>query len=270
MSTIADCYTLFSNMLPNVFGSYYDFAERFSNAKYTPWGTRYEGVKDAALLSKLIRKHFFVRYLKKDVLPQLPPKVFQRISLPKSYSIPAYERALKVMIDAGQDITSMRMVPTHLMSLVALQGELKIDAISEYTKDLLDQGIPCVLFARHTKVIDGYVCNLKKYAPGVIVGATTATNRERAIREFQSGTTNLMICNIDAAGVGVTLSRGEYVIMAELPFNPSQLTQATDRVNRIGVRATTNVSYFVVEGSLDERISGILVKKSLAFTKVIR
>lgn len=272
LSCITDCYPVFSRMSPDSFGTYNEFGTRFSNIKWTPWGPKFEGIRDPKLLSDIIRSKFFFRYKKDEVLKELPPKIYNKIILPHSLSIDVYEQALRAIypdIDLEPNLELLKRIPNHLMGLMRLQGELKCDAIAEYVSDLLDQGIPVILFAVNKSVIARYKELLKSYNPVCITGETTPYQRQHAEHSFQAGTTKLFIGNIQAAGVGITLTASSNVVLAQTTFSPAEVLQAIDRAHRYGQKDVVNVHWFVVKGSIDERIMETILRKAKDFGKIL-
>lgn len=267
---VTDCHSLFSRMMiddsgKSPFGSWLEFAETFANPKYTPYGTKWYGIQNSELLSKLIRKHFFFRHRREEVLPELPKRIFQKIVLPKRYSHKEYEKMLEDLEAEGTNVWELPDIPTHMMGLLNLQGELKVDPIVEYVSDLLEQDVPVILFTLNRSVLSLYMEKLQAFSPVKIDGASTDKEKNNSRKAFQDGGTNLCIVNIKAAGLGIDLFRAKYVVFAQLPFNPSDVEQGISRANRMGATEVTNISYFVVEKSLDEKISSMIVSKTKDF-----
>jgi SNF2 family DNA or RNA helicase len=66
----------------------------------------------------------------------------------------------------------------------------------------------------------------------------------------------VFVGQMQAAGVGFTLTAAHDVAFAELDWTPSKLEQCEDRVCRIGQLADKIFSYYLVaNGSLDSRIA---------------
>lgn len=266
-SSVTDCYPVFSSMYPG-FGTYTDFAETFSHKTFTPWAVKYTGIRNEEVLSKLIRKQFFFRYKREEVLKDLPKRIFNKIYLPKKYSCKEYEKELALLVKEGTNPWELPDIPEHFMGLLRLQGELKVDPITEYVKDLLEQNIPVLLFTLNKSVLAKYKEALAEYRPGIIDGSTSLKDKEKTIFDFQNDNTNLCILNIKAASIGITLTRAQYVVFSQLPFTPSDVEQAISRANRIGAKDNTNISYFVCEKSLDEKVSSMIMSKTVEFDAV--
>src|SRR5690606_2422954 len=66
---------------------------------------------------------------------------------------------------------------------------------------------------------------------------------------------------IRAAGVGLTLTAASVVVFAELDWTPGAVTQAEDRVHRIGQDRSVLVQHIVIDGSIDAKIAKVLLEK---------
>jgi SWI/SNF-related matrix-associated actin-dependent regulator 1 of chromatin subfamily A len=71
----------------------------------------------------------------------------------------------------------------------------------------------------------------------------------------------VFIGNIKAAGVGITLTAGEVVIMNDLSFVPADHSQGEDRAYRYGQKNSVLVYYPVFENTIEKTIYNILQKK---------
>ena len=94
-----------------------------------------------------------------------------------------------------------------------------------------------------------------------LTGETGMADRQQAVDDFQAGKVPLFIGNIQAAGVGITLTRSSTVIFAELDWVPGNLSQAEDRCHRIGQTESVLVQHVVLEGSLDADMARKLTAK---------
>ena len=73
-----------------------------------------------------------------------------------------------------------------------------------------------------------------------LVGADSATKRQRAIDTFQDDPeVRVFIGTTMAAGVGITLTAANYVAFASMPWTPALMRQAEDRAYRLGQQRAT-------------------------------
>jgi len=274
--SIIDGYTLFSALAPDKFTNFYAFADRYAFRRETPWGIKYVGIKNAEELSQIIRKRFYIRMKKEEVLKELPPKTFSRITLPAAYSLkpPADEEAavkreleaLKLKLNRDE---TLAVLPASIAAQRRLQGEKKLPAVVEFITDLLEQDIPVVAFAYHRNFIHELSRHLSAFKPVVITGDTSGRERAACVESFQSGGTNLFIGQFTAAGVGITLTRSSTVVCAELDWSPAVIAQAVDRTHRIGQECPVTIYYFVVKDSLEEGIVETVMGKARTFAQVV-
>lgn len=96
----------------------------------------------------------------------------------------------------------------------------------------------------------------------ILTGESTEIEREQAVNQFQSDPNcRIFIGNIQAAGVGITLTASSHVVFAELDWVPGVMSQAEDRCHRIGQTQTVLVQHVVLDESLDARKAKVLVAK---------
>jgi len=133
----------------------------------------------------------------------------------------------------------------------------------------LDNEGKLVLFATHRSIVDALSAKFKKECVTVYGGVPSKT-RDTLVQQFQKDPkTKLFIGNIQAAGVGITLTAASAVAFMEFPWNPSDITQAEDRVHRIGQKDCVNVFYLAVSGTIEERIVETLNSKSRVVGQVL-
>ena len=71
----------------------------------------------------------------------------------------------------------------------------------------------------------------------------------------------LIVCSIEVAGQGLTLTRSSNVVFLELDWTPAKHDQAEDRCHRIGQQDAVNASYLLAAHTIDETISTLLERK---------
>ena len=277
---ITDLYTWANALSPQDFPNYYVFANRYAEQSRTPFGIKYHGLRNEDELRHKIRSKWFLRYTKDEVLPELPEKRWTEIPLPESVAIKALPQiprmnAEQAMIDMLLHIENpekhpMPLAIQHIVkSIRQAQGLAKVAHVAAYVENMLEQEIPVVLFAHHRSVIDLYMKSLTKHNPVIIQGDVPAHERMQAVEKFQSGETKLFIGQFTAAGTGITLTESSNVVLAELDYSPAVIAQSVDRVHRIGQKNSVSVHYFVVDGSIENRIVSVLVEKTKVFQKAL-
>ena len=114
---------------------------------------------------------------------------------------------------------------------------------------------------------------LKEKIPhGLITGAQSAEERQKAIDDFQSGKTKWILFTAQAGGVGVTLTTARRLVMLQRPWSLVDYKQALDRVHRIGseIHDSILITDYVTTGSIEERVIEALDAKAHNFEQVVK
>jgi len=108
-------------------------------------------------------------------------------------------------------------------------------------------------------------------ARGPITGSTPVADRQRIVDEFTaSPKPAVLVCQIEAAGVGVNIQAASVVILCEPQVKPSIEAQAIARAHRMGQVRTVQVHRLLIADSVDERMIEILGSKAQLFDAYVR
>jgi SNF2 family DNA or RNA helicase len=221
-----------------------------------------------------LRARCFVRRLKRDVLPQLPPKT--RAVVPVELdNEPEYRLAERDLVAWLQSqpldldeldarvaaaLRAERLVRLNALKLLAARG--KLHAALAWIHDFLSSGERLVVFAHHREIQRAI---LERFPAALhILGQDSHTARDAAWHAFQAPDTavnQLLVCSIEVAGQGVTLTRSSNVAFLELDWTPAKHDQAEDRCHRIGQQDAVNATYLLAAGTIDETIATLLERK---------
>lgn len=269
---IPDGYSLFNKFAPKAFPDYYNYVGTYCYARRTPWTTEYYGIRNAPKLRKLIRSNFYLRYVKQEVLTQLPSKTYQRITLsPKfAYRATKEEKDLaETIIEKIKKTGTVPVLPQTWQAKRREEAKRKLPIICEFVDDLLKEDVPVLMFAYHREIIKELEETFRKYVPSVVTGDTNATDRKKRIEAFQVlKTTSLAIFQIGCA-IGVTLTRASTGVYVELDYTPAVISQSADRMHRIGTKENVMLYYFVAQGSIEEKIAEVVIEKAKVIAEVV-
>jgi SWI/SNF-related matrix-associated actin-dependent regulator 1 of chromatin subfamily A len=128
-----------------------------------------------------------------------------------------------------------------------------------------------VIFSLHTTGLTDVLADaLHEYQPISLTGATPAKRKPDLVARFQSDpSTRVALCQIRAAGVGVTLTAANCLLLAEQSWTPADNDQAIRRIVRIGQKRTTHVRKLILTGSIDEAVNGVLSRKARLVDEII-
>lgn len=257
-----EIFNIVNFLFPYTFISEMQFAKKFCNAKHNGFGWDFSGASNLDELNFILRCTGMIRRLKKDVLKQLPDKV---------------RNVIEVEIKSGKHIINdeffeaidflevVNKIPFEKQALFRKEvGLSKIPIVTEHIENILesDKIKKIVLFAWHDEVISQYFKNFSKYKPVKITGSCDLIDRDKSVNSFQNDEDcRVFIGNIIAAGVGLTLTRSNHVVLAELNWDPSTLAQAEDRCHRIGQKNSVLIEYFIAHKTIESRIMQSLLDK---------
>ena len=107
--------------------------------------------------------------------------------------------------------------------------------------------------------------------PVLLYGGMTSGERQNSIDSFhRDPVCRVFIGQIQTAGLGITLAlASSHCIFAELSWVPSDLTQAEDRLHRIGTLDNVLVQHLVLAGSLDAVMARTLIAKQAVVSQVL-
>jgi SWI/SNF-related matrix-associated actin-dependent regulator 1 of chromatin subfamily A len=266
-----ELWALVQSLDPDGLGSNWKrYAERYCAGHQTRFGYDWSGSSNLPELQEKLRSRFMIRRLKMDVLKELPAKRRQIISLEtegtailkiiekekKTYA--EYEEALK-----GGEFSFETPAFQEISKVRKETAIAKIPYVVDHLKGILEDGTDkIVVMAHHHEVVDNLVSALREFGVVSVDGRTSNENRQKAVDAFQENSDiRVFVGTIKAAGVGLTLTASSTVIFAELDWVPGNVTQAEDRVHRIGQRNAVMIYHLVLEGSLDERMVEIIIEK---------
>ena len=134
-----------------------------------------------------------------------------------------------------------------------------MSAIKDWIESFTESGEKLVVFGWHRNVVNQIA---QMFGSRKITGDTDAKERQDAVDDFQENPdTRIIVCNIQAGGVGITLTAASNVVFLEFGWNPGTMDQAEDRIHRIGQIYPVNVWNIVGVDTIDEDIIDLIESK---------
>jgi SNF2 family DNA or RNA helicase len=238
------------------------------------------------------------RMLKARVLPWLPEMMFERrdIEMPAKQK-KAYDQMRDTMIaelESGETVVAASVLTqtTRLHQFASSFAEMvvdeatgeprailsepscKVDAVMDDIKegDFGDDSVAVCAVSRQLIELLSARMTKEGIAHGLITGAQTEDERQKAIDDFQSGKIKWILFTAQAGGVGVTLTAARRLIMLQRPWSLVDHKQALDRIHRIGseIHDSVVVMDYVTEGTIEERVLQVLETKADNFEQIVK
>ena len=145
--------------------------------------------------------------------------------------------------------------------ITGFAGSGKSYLIEYIYRTFLEQGKKVIIFSNFTEPLKKIHEHFGKKSV-YLDGSTTKSARQDAVDKFQESDKIQVFCgNMKAAGVGLTLTAAEAVIMNDLSFVPADHSQAEDRAYRYGQKNSVSVYYPIFENTIEGVIYDILDSK---------
>ena len=211
-----------------------------------------------------------LRRLKTDVL-DLPDKIITPVYL--RLKSKEYEELMGEYFDwydkNPDESSSLTVQFTKLTKVRQVIAQEKIRSTIELVENILEQDKKVIVFTNFTDSLNKIYEHFGKQAV-YLDGSCSPAKRQNAVDEFQNNEKiKVFVGNLKAAGVGITLTAAEAVIMNDLSFVPSDHAQAEDRSYRYGQKSNVSVYYPIFENTIEGVIYDILNKKKNIFETVM-
>jgi SWI/SNF-related matrix-associated actin-dependent regulator 1 of chromatin subfamily A len=232
---------------------------QFSVGKRKVWNVT--GASNLDELRERTSTHI-LRRLKEEVL-DLPEKIITPVYL--RLKSKDYEELMGEYFDwydkNPEESSSLTIQFGKLMKVRKVIAQEKINNTIELAENIIEQGKKVIIFTNFTDTLNQIYNHFGKSAV-YLDGSCSKFHRQNAVDEFQTNDKiKVFVGNLKAAGVGITLTSAEAVIMNDLSFVPAEHSQAEDRSHRIGQKNSTSVYYPLFENTIEGAIYDILSRK---------
>ena len=251
------------------------------------WGAR--GVAHTDELHDTLKAKFMIRRKRSEVLA-LPNK--GRISTFVEIAPAIADKYMEAEADLFAFIEDAKGTPSaeramkaeaisRINTLRELAGHGKVAGVVDYVKSLLEENEQVFITTTHRAVAEAYVNHLSKvkmpngkFCNVVrIEGQMSDTAKMASVDAFQSGEANVLVGNVIASGVGITLTAGRHHVNAEMCWTSADLMQCEDRLARRGQEreVVSHIMLGCIEGDLtiDERLFAIVDAKCGILAQVL-
>lgn len=251
-----------------------EFGLRYCNGHVNADGWDFSGRSNSEEL-KFKLKPYMLRRLKRDVLPDLPEKIRQIVEIePDAAGRSAIKQEKKYYPGLPYDEIAAGLCPSSLGEAdFAILSKLrkataltKLGPCAEHIGDYVDAAGKVIVFGWHTDAIEGIRARLAKRfgeeAILVITGSTSEAQRQKNVDLFQSDPRIMAIVgNIQAMGMGWTLTAASLVFFIEESWVPGEISQCEDRAHRFTQKFSVLAQHLVLADSIDAHMVKSQVRK---------
>ncbi|MFE6157471.1 DEAD/DEAH box helicase [Streptomyces sp. NPDC056486] len=278
-NNLSELWAILDWTTPGLLGKLGTFRTRYAQAV--------EGGKDPAAAERLgqLVRPFLLRRRKSDpgIAPELPPKTEtdRAVSLTTEQT-GLYEAVVRETLAeiSGADgfsrrglivklLTGLKQICNHPAQYLKedkprIEGRSgKLELLDELLDTILSEDASVLIFTQYVqmaRLIEQHLA--ARGTPSQFLhGGTPIAARETMVERFQGGEVPVFLLSLKAAGTGLNLTRAEHVVHYDRWWNPAVEAQATDRAYRIGQTQPVQVHRLIAEGTIEDRIAEMLLRK---------
>ena len=245
----------------------YEFAFKntYCYSGTTQWGTSYNGARYLDLLNQRLRSAGYIRRLRNAVLDMSDThRVPVHLSL--NGDLNPYWEVEKNFQPVDDRSFAIELIGALRKAVAAC----KIPAAVEWIQDFVAEnpGKKLVVWADHINVQQEVTAALNEAGINAtyLMGEQEKGRIQAAIDAFNAGDTEVLVCSLKAHQAGHTfVGNGHNVtdcLFLEQPWHPGAVSQAEDRINRIGQNAEAIFAHtLLVPGTIDEWLADLIATK---------
>lgn len=273
---LEELHSVMGFVAPGLLESKTRFFQRYINTDI--WG-RVTGYKRLTEVSRRIQP-FFLRRLKRDVLADLPDKIYEnRFVVMTLDERRTYDELAKQGHAATEDVVAIVAIIRckqfcNLPSKVdpACTDSSKMDAFKEVLDEVVVQnGHKALIFSQYKAMVDVLAGVLEgmgiKYLR--IDGGTSKAARAGMQKKFNEDRSMDAMLGTEAMSMGLNFPAADFVINYDDNWSPAVMFQREDRAHRIGQRNVVTVVNFICKDTVEERIRAVLYHKSKITSQVL-
>jgi SNF2 family DNA or RNA helicase len=247
------------------FGGKWNFLKRYTGAFHNGFGWDTSGASNLSELNTKLRQNCYIRRVKDEVLKELPEKTRNVVTIePSGTGYKEYRQAeddlyLFLKSNGYRSADSAEHL-SRTVVLKRLAAHAKMEGVIEWIDSFLascDRKL--VVFAHNVDVVD-YLA--ERYGGLRVSGRDDMEERQHAVDSFQNDpASRVIVLNLQAGGVGITLTAASDVVFVQMGWTPAEHDQAEDRCHRIGQTNNVQAWYLIGSGTIDEHIYDIVDDK---------
>jgi SWI/SNF-related matrix-associated actin-dependent regulator 1 of chromatin subfamily A len=240
-------------------------SEKVFKERYCAGGSGASNLKE---LNYMLYQHCYFRREKKEVAKDLPEKQRQTILCDITTRL-EYNKAKNEFVrwleeqgcndeEIAKKMRGEIMVKMGALKQISAKG--KLNEVKEFVEEIVESGEKIIIFCNLHHIVD----EVKKLFPGSVevTGRLSQEEKQRSIDSFQNDPkVKVIVCNIKAAGVGITLTASSRVAFIEYPWTYADCAQCEDRAHRIGQKNTVMCTYFLGDNTIDEEMYQMIQNK---------
>ena len=262
---LVDLWSQLHFLNPGLLGGLSDFEERYVRPLERGEAEPLERLRERI-------RPFFLRRLKSEVAPELPPrteitlraeltdeerKVYEAVRLAARRDVlSALGRKAKVLA-ALEALLRLRQAACHAALVPGQEASTssKTELLANTLETAAAEGHKALVFSQWTSMLDLLEPHMRAHGLSYVRLDGSTRDRGAVVDRFQNeDDVSVFLISLKAGGVGLNLTAADHVFLFDPWWNPAVEQQAFDRAHRIGQDKPVFVHRLVASNTVEERI----------------
>lgn len=226
-------------------------------------------------------KPYILRRRKEEALPELPDMIIDtkllELTDDQRISYDTCENEGVVRLKRMEDVTVQHVLALiqklkQICNFDPYSGEsAKVEyLLEEFLEEACSNNQKALIFSQYVKTLEQIAVRLKAYNPLVYTGQLSTAQRDNIEEQFKlKDNYKVLLLSLRAGGVGLNLTRANYVLHYDRWWNPAVEIQAQARTLRPGQLRDVFVTRLICNNTIEERIEKLLERKKMLFQEVV-
>jgi len=273
----SEFYSVMTAAVPGIFGKLKDFKETYRRAPERVLGRSRPFIlrrTKAHILDELPEKEereFYLEMsdLQKEIYTRTVAEVRQEVA--EAYEDQPEQQAGIVALAAILRLRQVCVSP-ELLGKEMPEPAPKFAHLADKLEELQAEGHAALVFSQFLGGLEGMETVASERGIGYLRmdGRTPVGERKELVRRFQDPAgPPFFFISLKTGGVGLNLTRANYVFHLDPWWNPSVENQASDRAHRIGQTRSVFVQRLIMQHSIEARMLELKERKAELFRRLV-
>ncbi|MGJ8653987.1 MAG: SNF2-related protein [Opitutaceae bacterium] len=276
-NNVSEYYSVLTATVPGIFGQLKDFKERYRKEpqktlrRAKPFVLRRTKEKMLKELPKKEEQELFLEMspIQKEIYTRTVSEVREEVAL--AYEDRPEQQAGIVALAAILRLRQVCVSPT-LLGKPMDEPAPKFSHMADKLEELQSEGHAALVFSQFIGGLDQMEAIAKeRNIPYLRMdGRTPVSQRKALVQKFQSSEgPAFFFISLKTGGVGLNLTRANYVFHLDPWWNPAVENQASDRAHRIGQKRAVFVQRLIMQHTIEARMLELKARKAELFRQLV-
>ncbi|MFW2479507.1 MAG: SNF2-related protein [Lentimonas sp.] len=276
-NNVSEYYSVLTASVPGIFGQLKDFKERYRKEpqrtlrRAAPFVLRRTKEKILKELPKKEEHELFLEMspVQKEIYSRTVSEVREEVAA--AYEDRPEQQAGIIALAAILRLRQVCVSPT-LLGKHMDEPAPKFSHMADKLEELQAEGHAALVFSQFIGGLDQMqaIAEERNIPYLRMDGSTPVSQRKHLVKSFQSGDgPAFFFISLKTGGVGLNLTRANYVFHLDPWWNPAVENQASDRAHRIGQTRAVFVQRLIMQHTIEARMLELKARKAELFRQLV-